>query len=50
MEGKVDLQFSAITRKIIGCALQVHNILENGFQEVIYQRLLAIEMQEAGLS
>ncbi len=28
----------------IGCAMQVHNSLGNGFQEVIYQRALAIEM------
>ncbi len=33
-----------ITHKIIGCAMQVHNTLGNGFQEVIYQRALAIEM------
>jgi GxxExxY protein len=39
-----------ITHKIIGCAMQVHNILGNGFQEVIYQRALAIEMSLADLS
>ena len=33
-----------ITEKIIGCATQVHRMLGNGFQEVIYQRALAIEM------
>jgi GxxExxY protein len=38
-----------ITRKIIGCAMQVHNTLGNGFQEVIYQRALAIEMNLANL-
>ena len=31
------------TRRIIGCAMQVHKILKCGFQEVIYQRALAIE-------
>lgn len=35
--------------KIIGCAMKVHNILGNGFQEVIYQRCLAIELRKAGL-
>lgn len=38
-----------ITRKIIGCAMKVHSTLGNGFQEVIYQRSLAIEMQKEGL-
>lgn len=40
----------AITYKINGCAMKVHNTLGNGFQEVIYQRCLAIEMDRAGLS
>lgn len=38
------------TYKINGCAMKVHNTLGNGFQEVIYQRCLAIELQKAGLS
>lgn len=33
-----------ITHKIIGSAMQVHNTLGNGFQEVIYQRALSIEL------
>jgi GxxExxY protein len=39
-----------ITYKINGCAMKVHNALGNGFQEVIYQRCLAIELDRAGLS
>lgn len=39
-----------ITYKINGCAMKVHNALGNGFQEVIYQRCLAIEFGRAGLS
>lgn len=38
-----------LTHKIIGCAMQVHRVLGNGFQEVIYQRALAIEMRKQGL-
>ena len=38
-----------ITYKINGCAMKVHNTLGNGFQEVIYQRCLAIELRKAGL-
>jgi GxxExxY protein len=39
-----------LTYKIIGCAMKVHNTLGNGFQEVIYQRCLAIELAKAGIS
>ncbi len=39
-----------LTYKINGCAMKVHNTLGNGFQEVIYQRCLAIELEHAGIS
>lgn len=38
-----------LTHKIIGCAMKVHSTLGNGFQEVIYQRALAIEFEKQGL-
>ena len=41
---------SDVTGKIIGCAIKVHSTLGNGFQEVIYQRCLAIEMEKQGLN
>ncbi len=44
-----EYKHSDITSKIIGCAMKVHSTLGNGFQEVIYQRALAIEMRKAGL-
>ena len=43
-------KYSELTGKIIGCAMEVHKILGNGFQEVIYQRALAIEMSRQGLA
>lgn len=39
-----------ITYKINGCAMKVHRTLGNGFQEVIYQRCLAIELEKAKLN
>lgn len=42
--------YDPLTYKIIGCAMEVHKKMGNGFQEVIYQRCLAIEMHKQGLS
>lgn len=39
-----------ITYKINGCAMRFHNTIGNGFQEMIYQKCLAIELAKAGLS
>lgn len=44
------MKLEDITYKIIGAAMKVHNTLGNGFQEVIYQRCLAIELERADLS
>lgn len=46
---KQEYKYSELTGKIIGCAMEVHKILGNGFQEVIYQRALAKEMNLQGL-
>lgn len=45
-----EYKYKEITGKIIGAAMQVHKVLGNGFQEVIYQRALGIEMPYFGLS
>src|ERR1041385_1753090 len=47
---KTEYPLSDLTGKIIGCAIEVHKHLGNGFQEVIYQRSLALEMERQGLS
>ncbi len=44
------MTLNELTYKINGCAMKVHNTLGNGFQEVIYQRCLAIELEKAELS
>jgi GxxExxY protein len=47
---KEEYKYSELTGKIIKCAMTVHSALGNGFQEVIYQRALAIEMRLADIS
>jgi GxxExxY protein len=44
------MELDEITYKINGCAMKVHNTLGNGFQEVVYQRCLAIELRKAELA
>ena len=39
-----------LTYTIIGCAMKVFNTLGNGFQEVIYQRCLEIELRKTDLN
>lgn len=48
MEQK-EYKYIEITEKIIGAAMKVHAALGNGFQEVIYQRALEIEFEDASL-
>lgn len=40
--------FDDVTGKIIGAAIEVHKQLGPGFQEVVYQRALALEIEAAG--
>ena len=44
------MKYEHITGRIIKCAMNVHVVLGNGFQEVIYQRALEIEFKKAGLA
>jgi len=43
-------KYSELTSKIIGCAIEVHKHLGNGFQEIIYQRALEIEFRLQGIN
>lgn len=43
-------KYSELTSKIIGCCMTVHKTLGNGFQEVIYQRALEIELRLTNIS
>lgn len=44
------MEKETLTYAVIGCAMKVHNTLGNGFQEVIYQRCLAMELERANLN
>jgi len=46
---KSEYKYSGETAEIIRCAMAVHNKMGTGFQEVIYQRALAIEFQDEGV-
>jgi len=46
---KEEYKYSELTSQIIGYAMAVHRALGNGFQEVIYQRALEIEMADNGI-
>ena len=45
-----NFKYDDITKNIIGAAMKVHSTLGNGFQEVIYQRAMEIEMRKLNLS
>ncbi len=47
---KEQYKYSSLTSKIIGCAMEIHKILGNGFQELIYQRALEKEIALQGLA
>ena len=44
-----NLKLDEITYIINGCAMKIHLTLGNGFQEIIYQRCMEIELQKSGL-
>jgi GxxExxY protein len=43
------MKYEELTHKIIGCAIRVHTALGNGFQEVIYQRAMVIELTDSDI-
>jgi len=46
---KEEYKHSELTGLVIGCAMEVHRQLSNGFREVIYQRALELELTIAGI-
>ena len=44
------MKYEDITGKIIAASMKVHRVLGGGFQELIYQRALAIQLNVEGLN
>lgn len=38
-----------LTRRIIGCAFKIHNVLGQGFLEKVYENALLIELEKFGI-
>ena len=43
------MESSDLTRKIIGCAYKVHNVLGPGFLERVYENALKVELDKLGI-
>jgi GxxExxY protein len=43
-------KYADLTGKVIRASMNVHSMLGNGFQEVIYQRCLALELEDMGIN
>jgi len=50
MNKKIETEINKLTHRVIGCAMEVHRQMGNGFQEVIYQRALSIELNLNNIS
>ena len=50
MNKKIEAEINKLTHRVIGCAMEVHRQMGNGFQEVIYQRALSIELNLNNIS
>jgi GxxExxY protein len=46
----MELKYKDVTEKVIGASFEVHKFLGNGFQELIYQRALCLELNRLNIS
>lgn len=45
-----ELEYEALTARVIGCSMKVHTAMGPGFPEIIYQRCLRQELVESGIA
>jgi GxxExxY protein len=46
---ELDPALTEVSRKVIGCAIEIHKALGPGFDEQVYERALSIELKDAGV-
>jgi GxxExxY protein len=44
------IEFDELSKKVIGCAIEVHRVLGPGLLESTYEQCMAYELQQAGIS
>ena len=46
---ELDPALTEVSRKVIGCAIDIHKALGPGFDASVYERALSIELKECGV-
>jgi GxxExxY protein len=46
---ELDPALTEVSRKVIGCAIEIHKALGPGFDRTVYERALSIELKDAGV-
>lgn len=46
---ELDPALTEVSRKVIGCAIEIHKALGPGFDRSVYERALSIELKDAGV-
>jgi GxxExxY protein len=46
---ELDPALTEVSRKVIGCAIEIHKALGPGFDQQVYERAMSIELKDAGV-
>ncbi len=46
---ELDPALTEVSRKVIGCAIEIHKALGPGFDQTVYERAMSIELKDAGV-